>query len=38
MALDRDRLMQVLDRAHTGPVCEAFEWDTRVIPQTIAKT
>lgn len=36
MALDRDRLMQVLDRAHTGPVCEIFDWDTRVIPQTIA--
>jgi len=37
MALDRDRLMQLLDRAHTGPVCEQFEWDTRVIPGTIAK-
>jgi methylamine--corrinoid protein Co-methyltransferase len=37
MALDRDRLMQVLDRAHSGPVCEGFEWDTRVIPQTIGK-
>ena len=36
MAIDRDRLMQVLDRAHTGPVCETFDWDTRVIPQTIA--
>jgi methylamine--corrinoid protein Co-methyltransferase len=29
--------MAVLDRAHTGPVCEVFEWDTRVIPQTIAQ-
>jgi methylamine--corrinoid protein Co-methyltransferase len=36
MALDRDRFMQVLDRAHTGPVIEIFDWDTRVIPQTIA--
>jgi methylamine---corrinoid protein Co-methyltransferase len=37
MALDRDRLMQVLDRAHSGPVCETFQWDTQVIPQTIAR-
>jgi methylamine--corrinoid protein Co-methyltransferase len=36
MALDRDRLMLVLERAHTGPVCEMFHWDTHVIPQTIA--
>lgn len=35
MKLDRDRLMQVLDRAHTGPVCETFDWDTQVIPKTI---
>lgn len=36
MALDRERLMQVLDRAHSGPICEPFKWDTEVIPQTIA--
>jgi methylamine--corrinoid protein Co-methyltransferase len=36
MAIDRDRLMLVLERAHTGPVCETFQWDTQVIPQTIA--
>ncbi len=35
MSLDRDRLMQVLHRAHHGPVCETFTWDTQVIPQTI---
>jgi len=27
--------MLVLDRAHTGPVCETFDWDTQVIPKTI---
>jgi len=37
MGVDRERLLQVLDRAHTGPVCETFDWDTRVIPQTIKK-
>jgi len=37
VALDRDRLMQVLNRAHNGPVCETFKWDTEIIPQTIAK-
>ncbi|MCL4458845.1 MAG: monomethylamine:corrinoid methyltransferase [Chloroflexi bacterium] len=36
MTLDRERLMQVLDRAHSGPLCEPFQWDTEVIPQTIA--
>ena len=36
MPIDRDRLMLVLDRAHSGPVCETFKWDTQVIPQTIA--
>jgi methylamine--corrinoid protein Co-methyltransferase len=35
MSLDRERLMQVLHRAHSGPVCEPFTWDTQVIPQTI---
>jgi methylamine--corrinoid protein Co-methyltransferase len=28
--------MTVLERVHTGPVCETFQWDTQVIPQTIA--
>lgn len=37
MNLDRGRLMEVLNRAHTGPVCEVFDWDTQVIPKTIAK-
>jgi hypothetical protein len=36
MAIDRERLLRVLDRAHTGPVCETFQWDTEVIPRTIA--
>lgn len=36
MSIDRVRLMLVLDRAHTGPVCENFEWDTEVVPKTIA--
>ena len=29
-------MLYVLDRAHTGPICRQFDWDTRVIPQTIA--
>ena len=37
MAIDRDRLMDVLDKAHNGSICKTFEWDTRVIPQTIAQ-
>ena len=36
MTIDRERLLRVLDRAHTGPVCETFRWDTEVIPRTIA--
>ena len=28
--------MSVLDRAHSGPVCETFKWDTEVIPRSIA--
>lgn len=37
MRVDRDRLLTVLERAHTGPICETFEWDTRVIPGAIKK-
>jgi methylamine---corrinoid protein Co-methyltransferase len=36
MAIDRERLLRVLERAHSGPVCETFQWDTEVIPRTIA--
>ncbi len=36
MAIDRSRLLDVLDRAHKGPICKVFDWDTRVIPETIA--
>ena len=36
MALNRERLLNVLDCAHNGPICKQFEWDTRVIPRTIA--
>ncbi len=35
MKVDRNRLMDVLDRAHKGPICKPFDWDTRVIPGTI---
>jgi len=35
MPVDRERLLTVLERAHTGPVCETYEWDTRVIPGTL---
>ncbi len=36
MAISRERLLNVLDCAHNGPICKQFEWDTRVIPRTIA--
>lgn len=36
MTIDRDRLMDVLDKAHRGPVIKQFDWDTRVIPGVIA--
>jgi methylamine--corrinoid protein Co-methyltransferase len=36
MKVDRDKLMDVLERAHKGPICKQFDWDTRVIPETIA--
>ncbi len=36
MTIDRNRLLAVLDRAHNGPICKQFDWDTRVIPRTIA--
>ena len=36
MAINRDKLMDVLDKAHRGPVCRQFDWDTRVIPQSAA--
>lgn len=27
--------LDVLDRAHSGPVCKSKEWDMKVIPQTV---
>ena len=36
MTLNRDRLMDVLDKAHKGPIVKQFDWDTRVIPGAIA--
>ncbi len=36
MAINREKLLTVLDRAHKGPICKQFDWDTRVIPGTIA--
>ena len=37
MPIDRDKLMDVLDKAHKGSICKQFDWDTRVIPDTIAE-
>jgi methylamine---corrinoid protein Co-methyltransferase len=37
MAIDRDKLMDVLDKAHKGSICKQFDWDTQVIPGTIAQ-
>jgi len=34
--MNRERLLTVLARAHNGPICKPFDWDTRVIPQSIA--
>jgi len=36
MAINREKLLTVLDRAHKGPICKQFDWDTRVIPRSIA--
>jgi methylamine---corrinoid protein Co-methyltransferase len=36
MGIDREKLLEVLDRAHRGPLCKQFDWDTRVIPKAIA--
>ena len=36
MTLNRDRLMDVLEKAHKGPIIKQFDWDTRTIPGTIA--
>lgn len=35
MTIQRDRLMDVLDKAHRGPIVKQFDWDTRVIPGAI---
>ncbi len=37
MAINRDKLMVVLEKAHKGPICKQFAWDTQVIPDTIAQ-
>jgi methylamine---corrinoid protein Co-methyltransferase len=36
MPINRDRLLDVLDKAHRGPLVKQFDWDTQVIPSTIA--
>jgi len=30
-------LLDVLDRAHTGPVCSVKDWDTKVIPGKVSE-
>ena len=37
MPLDRERLMQVLERAHNGPVTDTFDWDAKIIPSMVNK-
>ena len=37
MGIDRERLIDVLERAHKGPVCKENEWNVQVIPQTMAE-
>jgi methylamine--corrinoid protein Co-methyltransferase len=34
--IDKDRLLDVLDKAYKGPLVKQFDWDTQVIPGTIA--
>jgi methylamine--corrinoid protein Co-methyltransferase len=36
MAISEDRILDVLDKAHRGSLCRQFDWDTQVIPDTIA--
>lgn len=36
MSIDRVRLLDVLEKAHRGPLVKQFDWDTNVIPNTIA--
>ena len=31
-------VLEVLDRAHTGPVCPVKDWDAKVLPSAVAKT
>jgi methylamine--corrinoid protein Co-methyltransferase len=31
-------VLEVLDRAHTGPVCPVTDWDARVLPNAVAQT
>ncbi len=34
--INREKMMDVLAKAHSGPIVKQFDWDTRVIPGTIA--
>jgi len=36
MTLDRQRLMLVLERAHSGPICDTFTWDTQMMTRPIS--
>ena len=37
MAIDRDRILDVLDKAHEGPVFKERDFNMKVIPQALAK-
>ena len=37
MIRDFDQFLDTLDRAHTGPVAETYEWDSKIIPRNIRK-
>ena len=37
MSIDRERVLDVLDRAHEGPVYKERDFNMRVIPQAIGK-
>ena len=37
MPIDRDKIMDVLEKAHKGSICKQFDWDTQVIPDTIVE-
>src|SRR4030067_111571 len=34
--MSAEALLEILDRAHTGPVCTVHDWDCKVIPREVS--